>query len=211
MNNIKDTWSDPASNGLVERFNQTFKQALRASIKDGRTLSHRLSDFLLTYRSTPHATTSRTPASLFLNRQLRTRLSFIQPHVSNHVTSKQASQITNHDQHARPRLFKEGQKDMVCDFHSHETKWIPATISMKTGPLTYTVTTSEGIEWRRHADHIRDYYPAKVLKDTITATNNEFVDLLPLPEPEADTVDNTPSEEQRRYPRHERVPPDRYE
>ena len=67
----------PASNGAVESFNQTFKRALKASEKDGRSLSHRLADFLLTYRSTPHSTTNRTPSSLFLNRELRTRFSLL--------------------------------------------------------------------------------------------------------------------------------------
>ena len=42
----------PSSNGAVERFNHTFKQALKASAEDGKTLSHRLADFLLTHRST---------------------------------------------------------------------------------------------------------------------------------------------------------------
>ena len=37
----------PSSNGAVERFNQTFKQALRASSKDGQTLSHRSTDLSL--------------------------------------------------------------------------------------------------------------------------------------------------------------------
>ena len=60
---------------------------------------------------------------------------------------------------------------MVRDFRANETKWIPATIHSKTGPLTYTVTISEGIEWRRHADHIWDYYPATVSEDTNTANN----------------------------------------
>ena len=60
----------PSSNGAVERFNQTFKQSLRASEKDGRTLSHRLADFLLTYRSTPHTTMNQTPSSLFLYREV---------------------------------------------------------------------------------------------------------------------------------------------
>ena len=60
----------PSSNGAVERFNQTMKKSLKASQKDGRTLSHRLSDFLLTYRSTPHDTTNRAPCSLFLQREM---------------------------------------------------------------------------------------------------------------------------------------------
>ena len=62
----------PASNGLVERFVQSFKQALRASQNDGHSLNNRLSTFLLTYRSTAHATTGVPPSTLFLRRELRT-------------------------------------------------------------------------------------------------------------------------------------------
>ena len=56
----------PSSNGQAERFVQSFKQAIKASQDSKLPLCHRLSDFLLTYRSTPHATTGAAPASLFL-------------------------------------------------------------------------------------------------------------------------------------------------
>ena len=89
----------PSSNGAVEQFNETFKQTLRAGKMDGKTLSHRLADFLLTYHSTPHATTNRTPSSLFLQKELRTGFSLIHSDVSKHVHEKQADQITKHNQH----------------------------------------------------------------------------------------------------------------
>ena len=95
----------PSSNGLVERFNQTLKQTLRASEKDGRSLAHRLCDFLLIYRSTPHATTHRTPASLMFNRELRTRFSLIHPDVAANAHANQEKQITQHDQHTKARNF----------------------------------------------------------------------------------------------------------
>lgn len=57
---------DPASKELAERFVQTFKQAMKASGKQGHSLSHCLANFLLTYRSTPHATTGVAPCKLFL-------------------------------------------------------------------------------------------------------------------------------------------------
>ena len=48
----------PSSNGLAERFVRTFKQAMKAGEADGLPLSHRLHNFLLSYRATPHATTN---------------------------------------------------------------------------------------------------------------------------------------------------------
>ena len=100
-------------------FYQTLKQSLRTSEEDGRSLSHRLCDFLLTYRAIPHATTNHTPASLMLNRELRTRFSLLQPDVSADVHEKQ---MVQHDQYAKARRFQEGQNVMVCDFHPSKPK-----------------------------------------------------------------------------------------
>ena len=55
----------PSSNGAVEQFIQTFKQSMKASEDDGRSLSQRISNFLLSYRATPHSTTNQPPCSLF--------------------------------------------------------------------------------------------------------------------------------------------------
>ena len=202
----------PSSNGLVERFNRTFKQALRASMRDGRTLSHRLSDFLLTYRSTPHATTSCTPASLFLNRDTRTRFALLQPDVTGQVLSKQADQITSHDQHSKSRSFDEGQKVMVRDFHSNSTKWIPGTISSQAGPLSYVVNVGVGIEWKRHVEHIRAYSsPTAAEHSADTTSDDGIVDLMPFPELESHASEpSTSDEEQPRYPARQRAQPDRY-
>jgi transposase InsO family protein len=77
IQHIRSAPYHPATNGLAERFVQSVKQALKASVADGRTLSHRLSNFLLANRSTPHATTGASPSSLFLQRNLRTCLDLL--------------------------------------------------------------------------------------------------------------------------------------
>ena len=118
----------PSSNGAVERFIQTFKKAMKASEKDGRTLSHRLADFLLTYRATPHATTNVAPFNLFLLRSIRTRLPLVHPNTERTVVAKQADQVSLHDQHAKIRQFSVGQKVMVRNFRP-EPKWVPGTIT----------------------------------------------------------------------------------
>ena len=60
----------PASNEQVERVVQILKSVLHKHTldKSGVSKSQRLQSFLLTYRTTPHAVTGRTPADLFLRR-----------------------------------------------------------------------------------------------------------------------------------------------
>ena len=90
----------PSSNGAAERFVQTFKQSMKASKQDGRCIAHRLENFLLTYyRTTPHATTNSTPATLFMGRDIRTRFDLLKPDLEGNVSKKQAKQVIHHDHH----------------------------------------------------------------------------------------------------------------
>ena len=57
IKHIRSTPYHPSTNGLAERFVQTFKRALKASEQSGRPLNYRLANFLLSYRTTPHGTT----------------------------------------------------------------------------------------------------------------------------------------------------------
>ena len=46
----------PATNGLAERFVQSLKHGLKASLSSGLSLSERLCNFLMLYRSAVHST-----------------------------------------------------------------------------------------------------------------------------------------------------------
>ena len=61
----------PSSNGLAERFVQTFKTAMKKGEREGLSVEHRLAVFLLSYRTTPHATTGVSPSVQFMGRPLR--------------------------------------------------------------------------------------------------------------------------------------------
>ena len=79
----------PSSNGLAERFVQTFKFAMESSADDpASSIQRRIQNFLISYRNTPHATTGSSPAKLFLQRELRTRLSLVTPDIGSRVASK---------------------------------------------------------------------------------------------------------------------------
>ena len=59
----------PASNGAAERSVQTAKTVLTKQVLDGKanslSLEHRLANFLILNRSTPHTITGQSPAELF--------------------------------------------------------------------------------------------------------------------------------------------------
>ena len=79
IKHIRTSPYHPVSNGAAERLVQTFKQAMKAAANNGLTLQHQLSSFLMSFRSTPHATTGESPSKLFLGREIRTRLDLLRP------------------------------------------------------------------------------------------------------------------------------------
>ena len=144
----------PASNGAVERFNQTFKRAMKSANRQGAPLLWALNNFLLVYRSTPHATTGETPSSLFLKRAIRTRLDLLKPDCSVYVRMKQSDQKHTHDQHSKDRIFEEGEGVQIRNFRDGPD-WVSGVVMERRGPLTYLVKTNIGKVWLRHADHLR--------------------------------------------------------
>lgn len=133
----------PASNGEAERFVRTFKQCMKATKYDGLPLSQRLTNFLLSYKSTPHATTHMAPSELFIGRKVRTRLDLIMPNLEEEMMLRQAQQKDKHDFHARAREFKIGQRTMVRNMRAGPP-WIPASVLQQIGPVTYLVDTGDG-------------------------------------------------------------------
>ena len=145
----------PATNGLAERFMQSLKAALKASLRNGLSLQHRVWNFLLTYCTTPHTTTGVTPASLFMHRQLRTRLDLLWPDPASAVLSKQSDQKAQHNRCAGLREFFVGQAVMVRNLRPG-ADWVAATIVERTGPLSYLVETADRQLWKWHVDLLKE-------------------------------------------------------
>ena len=196
----------PALNGLVERFVQSFKQALRASQNDGHSLNNRLSPFLLTYRSTSHATTGVPPSTLFLRRKLRTRFDLLKPNCEERVLEKQAKQKEKHDQQTKGHEWRVGQSVMARNLRPGPN-WIPGVIIERAGPLSYMIETEDKQIWRRHVDQQKElgdivetdnsaddseltYHPAIPLATTVQ--NDEVTETAgstdPVEQPQAEPV-----------------------
>lgn len=146
QNGIKHTLVPPyhpQSNGFAERGVQIVKKAPKSKDVEGRqqSLEHRLANFLLKYRVTPHTTTGVSPSELFLKRQLRTRLTLVKPDIGKSVEKSQQRMKDFHDRgKVKVRQFEEGDQVQVkTTIQPGKWKWLPGTVNKVCGPLTYLV------------------------------------------------------------------------
>ena len=71
-------------------------------------LNTRLNNFLLSYRSTAHATTGRSPSEVLMKKKLRTRLTLLKPDISRKMDKTLFQQKKKHDRATKERYFEEG-------------------------------------------------------------------------------------------------------
>lgn len=142
MKGIRSAPYHPATNGLAERFVQTLKHSLKASITEG-SFHQRLRSFRLTYRNTPHSTTKASPAELLLKRTLRTTMDLIRPPMRSQVVHDSQREQA---QRRRTTFRSFGIGDQVlARNYLRGPKWVPAEIVAVMGSLAYQVRTSEDV------------------------------------------------------------------
>ena len=118
------------------------KEALVKQVLEGnraRPMEHRVADFLLRYRKTPHSTKGATPAELLMKRRLRTRLSLVKPDLTQEIENKQSKQKQHKDlNNNKDRQFSEN--DMVrirnTQAKGNIVRWILGRIVKVCGPRT---------------------------------------------------------------------------
>ena len=157
VKHIRSAPFHPSTNGLAERFVQTFKHSLKRS-KGTTSVQHRLDAFLLSYRNTPHSTTKESPAMLFVRRKLRSRLDILRPSTAATVESAQDAQCARRQKRAKARSFAVGDTVLVRNYGRGE-KWTPGVVAAETGPVSYAVDIGSSEQWRRHADQILAQQP----------------------------------------------------
>ncbi|XP_064121775.1 uncharacterized protein K02A2.6-like [Macrobrachium nipponense] len=144
----------PSSNGQAENTVRTFKQGMKRAMRTlqscNTSLNTKLCQFLLTYRTTPHCTTKRTPAEL-MGRQLRTRLDLLHPDASQRIERKAS-------ENEKPmRELDIGDVVLVRDYRQNTKKgiWTRGVVVLKLGPCTYNVQVDGNLIWKRHIDQMR--------------------------------------------------------
>ena len=121
IKHIRSAPYHPATNGLAERFVQTFKEGMRAS-KSNKSISSKLANVLLAYRTAPHTTTGQSPSMLFMGRNLRTKLDVLKPDVRKRVEDKQLNQAVKKSQNPAPN-FQIGQNVVARNYRGGD-KWV---------------------------------------------------------------------------------------
>ena len=115
---------------------------------DSLSLNHKIDNFLLTYRFTPHATTGESPARLLFGRDLKSRLSLIRPSMESKLQDKQSSQNKPHDDKSKLREFYVGERVMVSNLRPGP-KYVIGVILQKLAPYSYSVEVHHGLVWKR--------------------------------------------------------------
>ena len=145
----------PKSNGLAERYVQTFKNKYR-SLQGAVTT--KVDQFLFQYRNAPHTTTQRTPAELFLARPMRTHLDLLRPDLAHDVQQRQREQQRYANRRTQERCVSVGDTVWVTAVDrlrgAEEKRWLPGVV-VDVNSVKVTVRLSDGRMVCRHLDHVR--------------------------------------------------------
>ena len=193
IRHVKSAPYHPASNGLVERAVQTFKEFMK-KMKSG-SIEANVSRFLLQYRITPHSTTGISPSEMLMGRRPRSCLDLIIPDISKRVIGKQQIQKANHDHRGKQRTLNVGDSVNVRNFAATGDNWLPGSIVESLGPLSFRVKLSDGRLVKRHIDHILfcpDNHSQQIQSDAydwldpphISQTNSTEQSIQPTESPE---------------------------
>ena len=135
---IRTAVAKPSTNGLVERFNGTFKSTMRAMGHQTIDMNLKINSVLLTYRNTQHSSTGKTPTKLFLGRNLRSKLDLVKPDIQTHVTNSQMKLALTSNKTVCE--FELGQRVLESDFRpTSKEKWIRGFEVSRNGPLHYKI------------------------------------------------------------------------
>ncbi|XP_055614238.1 uncharacterized protein K02A2.6-like [Uranotaenia lowii] len=134
----------PATNGQAERFIQTMKCKMKASVSNRSEINAELCNILVTYRKSVHPTTGYSPSMIVFGRQIRSRLDLMIP-----SNDPKASEIQG-----KIREFTVGSRVSAREY-LHENKWEFGYIKERIGKLHYSVYLDDGRVWRRHIDQLR--------------------------------------------------------
>ena len=176
-----------SSNGQVERYVQIIKKGLRRAATN--ISQNILDEILMFHKSSPSTATGKTPAKLFLGRELRTKIDIMKPSNNIEVTFVPNSE-GNTKRRAPTRYLEAGDMVQIRWFIGSK-KWMKGRVTRKIGNQVYEVKVNDKL-LIRHIDHM-----IKIKAED----SNEWNDTVTI---------NDDSNTERRYPVRERRPTQRY-
>lgn len=146
ISHIRSPPYHPQSNGLAERFVDTFKRALLKAQGEGTT-EEIIQAFLLNYRTTPHPALENnlSPAEALMGRKLRTTWSALRPEVHSEMSPR----------NNRTSRFKIGDQVYARDYRTGYPRWQPGTITGQRGNFLFEVNTDNNNMLLRHIHQLR--------------------------------------------------------
>ncbi|KAI5726273.1 hypothetical protein M8J77_026262 [Diaphorina citri] len=174
--------SHPATNRLAERNVQTLKNRLKTMAQDSTPLHIKLQEILLRYRATPlPLACGKTPAELYLKRNVRIRLDAVFPYRPQ-PTSDYSKLI---------RSLQEGERVQVRLFLHNKYTWEFGTVTKCLGTRHYLVMLDTGRTIKRHINQLRPTLVPKK-KKTVTFRPPQLFNVpripqleLPVPPPQS--------------------------
>ena len=84
-----------------------------------------------------------------MGKKLKSHFDLLKPNIAIRVEQKQQQQKHNHDSHAVPRQFQEGDVVYARDFRQGQT-WLTGQIVKCLGPVLFKIMTDDGHMIRHH-------------------------------------------------------------
>lgn len=158
----------PAMNGEVERQNRSLLKRLRIAQELGKDWRVEMRQYLLTYHSTNHSTTGRSPAELMFGRRIRTKLPQVPPsrledgevRERDAVTKEKGRMYTNAKRKAKESDIVAGDRVVVKRMKKDnklEATFSPEEFEVirKNGADTVIRSCVSGKEYRRNVTHLK--------------------------------------------------------
>ncbi|XP_053691513.1 uncharacterized protein K02A2.6-like [Sabethes cyaneus] len=132
----------PQSNGLAERFVDTFKRSLKKIIAGGETLDEAMDTFLLCYRTTPcrSAPGGKSPADLMYGRPIRTSLELLRPPTPYHKLPSTAQEKQFNRKHgAKAQCYNQQDHIWAKVYAANKWTWQLAIVIERIGRVMYNI------------------------------------------------------------------------
>ena len=165
----------PAANAQVERFNETLEKTIRIANVEGKNWRSELFVFLLNYRNTPHSSTGVSPASLMINRHIRTKIPYLdlsrpskmlRTACSNdNLRKSKAKEYMDKRHKAAPSAIQQGDQVLLLQKRANK-------LSTRYDPRPFTVVKKKGASVELSRGEARLFRNLSMVKKVIPLTWN---------------------------------------